>query len=177
MAIAADTTAAIAKIWEEVLRRPGLETDADFFDIGGDSLKAMEVVARVSEELHVDLPLMAFFEEPTVAHLAAVVDELQGTGGATPIARVEGQREFPLSYSQEVFWLLEQQNPGTGIYNTARIFRLRGNVDRAVLERSLNELRRRHEILRVRFVQGVEGPVQVVDAPAPLELAVTDLCT
>src|SRR5271157_1339494 len=165
---------AIAKIWAEVLRLPRVETDANFFEIGGDSLKAMEVIARGSEVLHVDLPLIAFFEDPTVTHLAAVVDELKPVGTAT-IARVPGRREFPLSYSQQVFWLLEQQNPGSGIYNTCRVFRVRGNLDGALLERSLNELRRRHEILRVRFLQGENGPVQVVESGTPLQVAVIDL--
>ncbi len=166
---------ALAKIWTEVLRLPSVEANTNFFDIGGDSMKAMEVITRVSEVLHVELPLMAFFEDPTIAHLGAVVDELTGGGAAPTIARVPGRREFPLSYSQQVFWLLEQQNAGTGIYNTARIFRVRGKVDAAILERSLNELRRRHEILQVRFVRGADGPIQIVDPGAPLQLAVADL--
>ena len=111
------------------LRVPRVETDANFFDIGGDSLKAMEVIVRVSEVLHVDLPLIAFFEDPTVAHLAAVVDELKAEGTTPPIMRVTDRHEFPLSYSQQVFWLLEQQNPDTGIYNKPRVFRIRGKVD------------------------------------------------
>ena len=109
---------ALANIWADVLRLPRVETDANFFDIGGDSLKAMEVIGRVSEVLHVDLPLIAFFEDPTVAHLAAVVDELKRSRDDATITRVPDRHEFPLSYSQQVFWLLEQQNPGTGIYNT-----------------------------------------------------------
>jgi acyl carrier protein len=166
---------ALARIWAEVLRLPSLESGANFFDIGGDSLKAMDVIMRVSEVFQVDLPMIAFFEDPTVSHLAAVVDELRAAGTAMPIMRFVGRREFPLSYSQQLFWLLEQQNPGTGIYNTHRIFRIRGAVDAAVLEQSLNELRRRHEILQVRFIQGVDGPVQVTGADAPWELKITDL--
>jgi len=166
---------ALAGIFAEVLRRPSVETGDNFFDIGGDSLKAMEVIVRVGEVLQVELPLFAFFEDPTVSHLAAVVDELKGTVSAAPITRVPGRREFPLSYSQQMFWLLEQQNTGTGIYNTARIFRVHGTVDSEVLERSLNELRRRHEILQVRFVETNSGPVQIVDAGAPLKLAEEDL--
>jgi acyl carrier protein len=165
----------LSRIFAEVLRVPSVETGANFFDIGGDSLKAMEVIVRVGEVLHVELPLIAFFEGPTVTHLAAVADELKGTASALPITRIPGRREFPLSYSQQVFWLLDQQNAGTGVYNTTRIFRIRGSVDANLLERSLNELRRRNEILQVRFVQGVDGPVQVVDPGELLKLAVTDL--
>ena len=119
----------LARIWEEVLRVPHVEKNANFFDIGGDSLKAMEVIVRVSEMLHVDLPLLAFFEEPTVAHLAAVVDELRAAETTPPITRVADRTEFPLSYSQQFLWLVEQQNPGTGLYNKPRIFRIHGKVD------------------------------------------------
>lgn len=167
---------ALASIWAEVLRLPQVDTNANFFDLGGDSLKAMEVIARVSEVLQVDLPLISFFEDPTVDHLAAAVDELKPAGkSATTIMPVADRHEFPLSYSQQVYWLVEQQHPGTGLYNTPRIFRVRGPVDAAVLERSLNELRRRHEILQVRFVQREQGPVQVLEPVAPLQLVITDL--
>ena len=164
---------AVAKIWADVLGLDHVETDANFFDIGGDSLNAMDVIARVGEVLHVDLPLLAFFEDPSVAHLAAVIDELRPGGAA--MVRVPGRREFPLSHSQQVFWLLEQQHPGTGLYNTARIFRIHGKLDSSLLERSLNELRRRHEILRVRFAGRGDGPVQVVEPVTPLRIPVSDL--
>lgn len=167
---------ALASIWAEVLRIPRVEASANFFDLGGDSLKAMEVIARVSEVLNVDLPLIAFFEDPTVSHLAAVVDELKPAGkSSSTITRVADRHEFPLSYEQQVYWLVEQQHPGTGLHNTPRIFRVHGQVDAVVLERSLNELRLRHEILRVRFVQREHGPAQVLDPVNPLRLAITDL--
>jgi hypothetical protein len=88
------------------------------------------------------------------------------------ITRVQERKEFPLSFSQQAFWLLAQQNPGTGLYNSQYAFRIRGNVDAAILERSVNELRRRHEILRVRLVMGADGPVQIVDPGDPLRLVV-----
>src|SRR3974390_439930 len=68
-----DLEGTLAKIWAEVLHVSHVDRDANFFEIGGDSLKAMEVIARVSEILHVDLQLIAFFEEPTVKHLADVL--------------------------------------------------------------------------------------------------------
>ena len=165
----------LGKIWADVLHVSQVANDANFFDIGGDSLKVMEVIARVNEVLHVDLPLIAFFEDPTVAHLAQVVDELRVEGTTPPIVRVADRREFPLSHSQQVFWLLEQQNPETGIYNKPRVFRIHGKVDVSVMERSLNELRQRHEILRVRFVAGVNGPVQIVEEGGALQFVFSDL--
>src|SRR5215472_16703394 len=165
----------LANIWAQVLGQQHVEKNANFFDLGGDSLKAMEVIVRVNQTLQVDLPLIAFFAEPTVAHLATVVDDLAASGTTPPITRVVSRSQFPLSHSQQVFWLLEQQNPETGIYNKPRVFRIRGRVDAAVMERSLNELRQRHEILRVRFVSDVDGPVQIVDDGGALEYVFTDL--
>jgi amino acid adenylation domain-containing protein len=167
----------LAAIWKAVIGIPEVRKGANFFDIGGDSLKAMEVIVRVSETLHVDLPLIALFEDPTVAHLAAVIDELKSGGTTPPITRTARRDEFPLSYSQQVFWLLEQQNPDTGIYNKPRIFRIRGKVVPDVMERSLNELRHRYEVLRVKFVSGVDGPLQIVEPGGSVELAFTDLST
>ena len=130
---------ALAKIWAEVLGLTEVDPDANFFDIGGDSMKAMDVIVRVAEVLRVELPLMAFFEDPTLTHLSSVIDELTVTGAVSPVLRVSDRAEFPLAHSQQVFWLLEQQHAGTGLYNTARIFRVRGRVDSVLLERSLNE--------------------------------------
>ena len=70
------------------------------------------------------------------------------------ITRATDRSEFPLSYSQQVFWVLEQQNPDTGIYNKPRVFRIRGAVDAEVMERSLNELRRRREIFACTVCRG-----------------------
>lgn len=157
---------ALAKIWKDALRVEKLEPGANFFDAGGDSLMVMDVIARVREELGVELPLMAFFEDPTIPHLASVIDELGGGATSPAITRASDRTEFPLSHSQEVFWLLEQQHPGTGLYNTARVFRIHGDPDPAILERAFNEMVRRNAILRVRIVSGPNGPVQIVqDSP------------
>jgi acyl carrier protein len=67
----------LSEIWAEVLHVQRVERDANFFEIGGDSLRAMDVIARVSDVLHIDLPLVAFFEEPTIRHLADVLSAIQ----------------------------------------------------------------------------------------------------
>jgi acyl carrier protein len=72
------TQSAIATLWSEVLQTPVTTANQNFFDLGGDSLKAMEVIARLHASLGVEIPLLAFFEDPTVAHAAEVVDSLQG---------------------------------------------------------------------------------------------------
>ena len=162
----------LTSIWADVLGRNVIADCDNFFDIGGDSLKAMEVISRVGERFNVQRPFITFFEEPTIRHIAATIDELSAASDRCEITRVEGRKEFPLSFSQQAFWLLAQQSPGTGLYNSQYAFRIQGSVDTAVLQRSVNELRRRHEILRVRLVMGADGPVQIVDPGDPLRLVV-----
>src|SRR5215475_1595959 len=69
--------AAVERVWAEVLKRQDIKTHENFFDLGGDSLKALEVISRLQALLEIELPLMVFFEGPTIAHLAQVADELR----------------------------------------------------------------------------------------------------
>src|SRR6266446_6045930 len=83
------TQAAVAKVWSDVLQTVEIDLTQNFFDLGGDSLKAIEVISRLQALLNVELPLIAFFEAPTIAHLAEVADELQrqeasSNGGVAP---------------------------------------------------------------------------------------------
>jgi acyl carrier protein len=66
---------AIAAIWEDVLRLSGISIDADFFELGGQSLLAIQVLAKINERFGVDLLPQAFLENSTVAALAALVSE------------------------------------------------------------------------------------------------------
>src|ERR1700730_5920372 len=71
------TQSAVAQVWSDILKVSDIDATTNFFDLGGDSLKAIEVISRLQVLLRVELPLMAFFEDPTIAHLAAVADELR----------------------------------------------------------------------------------------------------
>ena len=67
-----------------------------------------------------------------------------------------------LSFSQERVWFLQQMDPGTGIYNTAVAFRIKGELDLSALQKSLDEVVRRHEMLRTVFELRNDSPVQRV---------------
>jgi amino acid adenylation domain-containing protein len=73
----------------------------------------------------------------------------------------QGYNHTPLSFAQERLWFLEQLEPGNSVYNICRAQRLTGPLDVVVLTRSINEIVRRHEILRTTFpcIDGV--PLQV----------------
>jgi NRPS condensation-like uncharacterized protein len=82
---------------------------------------------------------------------------------------------LPLSYAQQRLWFWEELQPGTPTYTLSSAFRLEGKVDLAVLERCVNEIMRRHEILRTSYA-AVDGlPVQVVNPHSLVRLSVKDL--
>jgi amino acid adenylation domain-containing protein/non-ribosomal peptide synthase protein (TIGR01720 family) len=82
-------------------------------------------------------------------------------------------KAFPLSFAQERLWFLDQLLPGNPAYNIPLALQLSGRLDRAALERALNEIVRRHEILRTTFALHDGQPMQIVapalHVPLPLE--------
>ncbi|MGW0709714.1 amino acid adenylation domain-containing protein [Streptomyces sp. NPDC002643] len=154
----------LCQIWAQVLGRDEVTVDDNFFDLG-DSLLAVQVMARIRRALGVDLSVRALFEAPTVARLARVVAVGGDTapGAATPLVPLErtGDVVRP-SFAQQRLWFVDQLEPGSSAYNIAAAARITGELDPEVLERALREVVRRHETLRTTF-DVVDGePAQVI---------------
>ncbi|HMJ42935.1 MAG TPA: amino acid adenylation domain-containing protein [Pseudolabrys sp.] len=177
-------------MWAEVLKRPQLDVNANFFDRGGNSLTSVQVISRIRETLHVDLQLHRLFEAPTIAEIAKVVqaagasisdaddapaDPAGGDAGEPlHVGRIRrappGPRRSraPLSYAQERLWFLDQFQPSSPVYNMAVMVPLGASADAKLIRRTLTELTSRHEILRTTFpsvaglAQQIIGPVQAV---------------
>ena len=163
-------------IFCDVLKQPQVGISDDFFELGGHSLLATKAVSRVRSAFGVELPLRELFEAPTVAGLAERVRSLRGTGQVAPaIMRVVREGDMPLSYAQQRLWFLQQLEPESAAYNIPFGMRLRGELNRQVLSKSLNELVRRHETLRISIAVRDGGPVQVIAAEQELKIEEIDL--
>ncbi|MFL6289704.1 MAG: amino acid adenylation domain-containing protein, partial [Thermoanaerobaculia bacterium] len=155
----------LAEIWCELLGLDRVGIDDDFFDLGGHSLKATQLVARVRRAFGVDLPLRRLFEVPTVAGLGRVVERLRGEGApseAPPLVPVPRGGEIPLSFSQQRVWVLDQLEVAGTAYHLGSAVRLRGRLDPQALGWAVDEVVRRHEALRTTFVNSHGRPLQVV---------------
>ncbi|HVR96986.1 MAG TPA: amino acid adenylation domain-containing protein, partial [Thermoanaerobaculia bacterium] len=161
----------LATIWADLLDLEKIGREDRFFDLGGHSLLAARVLSRVRESLGADLPLDAFFEEPTLAGLARRIEGTRGAG-ATPIPRVPRDIPLPLSYAQQRFWLHDHLEPGQATYNMPLSFSLRGPLDPAALAGALTEIVRRHEALRTTFPSGES---QRIAPPFAFPLPLIDL--
>jgi amino acid adenylation domain-containing protein len=168
----------LAGIWAALLGLERVGAGEHFFELGGHSLLATQVQSRVREALGVDLPLGKIFEAPTVRGLAREIEALRAAesgSGALPLHPLPRGFDVPLAFAQERLWFLDQLEPGSPAYNIAGGVRLRGNLDIAVLTRSLGEIVRRHEPLRTTFASRGGRPVQVIGMAAGSFLPLTDL--
>ncbi len=135
----------------------------NLLDFGFHSLSAAQLAWQVADALHVELPLSAVFEAPTVAELAARLASAASTAAASyALAPVPAREEYPLTPAQERVWFLEQLHPGNNAYRVQAVFRISGRLDIVALTRSLSEMLRRHEILRTTFHARAGGPIQRV---------------
>ncbi|MCP4660684.1 MAG: amino acid adenylation domain-containing protein, partial [bacterium] len=161
----------VAEIFSQVLEVERVGAGDDFFALGGHSLLATQVVSRVRRTLGIELPLRVVFEHSTVAGLAACVSAaLRREEGVEappirPAARRDvpaARRDVPLSFAQQRLWVLDRLDPGSTLYNISTALRLTGRLKAAALGRALDEIVRRHEVLRTRFEAIDDEPVQVI---------------
>ena len=164
-------------IWCDVLGRDSVGPSDDFFALGGHSLLATQVVSRARRRLAVEVPVRTLFEATRLDELAARIEAIRGNAQAArpPLRAREGQALAPLSSAQQRLWYLEQLTPGTSTYNIPAAIDLDRELDPEVLERCLDEIQRRHEILRTHFVKHQGRPRQQILEPSPTSLDFEDL--
>jgi amino acid adenylation domain-containing protein len=182
------TERALAEIWAGLLGLAGPQAvgaRSSFFELGGHSLLATRLASRVREQWGIELSLLAVFETPVFAELAARIDRELRTGApeappllpAGPAAQPGETRRAPLSFAQSRLWFLDQLEPGQVAYNLPAAVRLTGRLDVAALAGSLRAIAARHEVLRTTFRAFQGEPRQVIfghganDQRLPLPLA------
>ncbi|MEV4053508.1 non-ribosomal peptide synthase/polyketide synthase [Amycolatopsis sp. NPDC049688] len=165
--------AALAEIWADVLGVPEVGVDADFFELGGDSILGARALARIRARFGADLSPRVVFDARTIAKLA----ELLPDGDAPAAGRIEPVAHdavVPLSPVQRRLWVLDQQSPGSTEYNAGVGLTLTGPLDRDALRAALDALAARHESLRTTF-RTVDGEgVQVIADEGTIPLAEAD---
>jgi amino acid adenylation domain-containing protein len=168
----------LAEIWAEVLGRERVGVEDNFFDLGGHSLMAAQVLARLRDTFGVELPLRDLFENLTVAGQARRIEDAlraESSVQAPPLTRADRPERIPASFAQQRLWFLDQLEPGSVAYNMPAAVRLVGALDVPALERALNEIVRRHEGLRTTFGSEDGVPFQVLAPELTVRLPLTDL--
>ncbi|WP_374586473.1 amino acid adenylation domain-containing protein, partial [Pseudoduganella sp.] len=153
---------AMAAVWQELLDLPRVGRHDNFFELGGHSLMAVQVVARLRQELGVELGLRDLFTHPVLHECAALA---HGGEVLAPIARVGRDAPLPLSFPQQRLWFIDRLDRRAGAaYHIAGALRLRGVLDRAALQAALDRIVARHESLRTTFHEHEGQAVQLAGA-------------
>ncbi|HHJ53748.1 MAG TPA: amino acid adenylation domain-containing protein, partial [Caldithrix abyssi] len=168
----------LASLWKDILNVSEVGANDNFFDLGGHSLMATQLVSRVRDAFEIELPLRDIFESPMLSDLALRIEQLRLKDPALkqpPLEPVPRDGDLPLSFSQQRLWFLDQLAPGTANYNVPTTIRLTGRLDLDVLQRSMAEIVHRHESLRTTFEERDGEPVQIIHDSFPAEIPVIDL--
>ncbi|HKY27506.1 MAG TPA: amino acid adenylation domain-containing protein, partial [Pyrinomonadaceae bacterium] len=164
----------LADIWAELLSLDRVSVHDDFFEAGGHSLLAARLASRIRHTFGVEISLKSVFESPTIASQAQLITASPQVEPET-LPNVTDEASFPLSYSQQRLWFLQSLEPDSPAYNLPGAIRLTGQLQPEVLKRSLNEIVRRHEVLRTRFVIVDGEPRQFIDPWRQLDIQLIDL--
>ncbi|WP_138762452.1 non-ribosomal peptide synthetase [Pseudomonas lactis] len=177
VALESDLQQQIAAIWCEQLQLAHVAGDDHFFLLGGNSITATQVVARLRESLGLELNLRLLFDAPTLAAFAAAVAQLQQDGGVAQgaIHALSRQEDLPQSLAQNRLWITWQLDPNSSAYTIPGALHLRGELDEDALRHSFQQLIQRHEALRTRFYERDGQAFQRVEASADFELPIIDL--
>ncbi|WP_071927739.1 amino acid adenylation domain-containing protein [Nocardia mangyaensis] len=164
----------VARVIEELVGATEVSATDSFFDVGGNSLLATQLVARLAAASNVRLEVRTVFAAPTVAELAALIESGPSGDESRPeLVKQERPERIPLSAAQRRLWFLNRFNAGpegesqsAGAYNIPVVLRLHGTIDLDALIAALHTVQRRHETLRTVFPETSDGPEQLVLDPA-----------
>ncbi len=168
----------ITAIWTKVLGKKQFSIYNTFFELGGDSISATQIISSIREAFHVELPIQLLFDTPTIAALAEYLENIMQTGRKSHTSTIVPRSPDtppPLSVAQQRLWVLEQLAPETTMYTIPLAFKLQGQIDTTALKQSLNEIVSRHQSLRTSFVVVDGYPCQSIAATLWLDLTEIDL--
>ncbi|MGH9237567.1 MAG: amino acid adenylation domain-containing protein [Vicinamibacterales bacterium] len=168
----------VCDIWSSVLGLERVGIDDNYFELGGDSLLATQVMSRIREHCGVSLPLRTLLEHPTAAALAAQL----AAGAGEPsqpdeaiIVPAPPRDRYPLTFAQESLWVLERVAPPNAAYNASTALKLFGPLRTDALRQSLADVARRQQSLRTAFREIDGEPCQVIDPDVEVPLRIVDL--
>lgn len=171
----------LSNIWSKVLGYPSISSEANFFDLGGNSLKIVQIIARVRQELKVELAVPDIFANPTIKDLAQHIETKSSSvqedilANIPSIPHIKRTDFIPLSHAQEMIWVLSQLIPDNTAYITPLSIRFTGKLNKDALTQAFTEIIRRHEVFRTTFPTIDGKPTQCIHPPFKANIPFIDL--
>lgn len=159
--------AQVAQLFADILGVEQLSLDDDFFNIGGNSILAIQLSHKISQTLDRDIKVADIFKYRTIKNILSSVV----TKRKLDIPKI-ADRRVTLSFAQQRLWFIEQYEQGTHAYHIPTLYQLKLGTDIAVLKRVIAKIMDRHEVLRsvIEQDENSELGVQIVcDKPLQVE--------
>jgi malonyl CoA-acyl carrier protein transacylase len=165
----------LAGIWAALLGLGRVGVHDDFFELGGHSLLATRLLLRVRDAFGREVSLQSIFDSPTVARLAARIDEEAAAATLPPLLPVPRTETLPPSFAQQRLLFLDFLSAGDATYNLPLGLQLEGSLDPGALQRALARLVERHEVLRTTFRVAAGQASQIIGPAFAPPLPAVDL--
>jgi amino acid adenylation domain-containing protein len=167
---------ALRELWAEVLEMPEADLDDDFFELGGDSLSAVQLLSRVYERFLVNISLTEFFNGPTIRQLGSRIHGCHAKPAAPDLPGERARKDrWPATTSQRQLHFMDTLIPERQAYNIYRLAHIRGDLDPARLGAALEALAARHDALRTFFDVDQGVPSLRVSPSGPVAFPIDDL--
>ncbi|MCP4157787.1 MAG: AMP-binding protein, partial [bacterium] len=162
----------LAALWQKILGMKQIGVTDNFFEIGGHSLKAINLISKIKKIFQVDIPVTMLFEKPYIKEQARYISQT-GKSSFTAVETVEKKEYYPLSAAQKRMYTLNRFAADNVNYNIPAALLIEGNLSKAHLEDAFQKLIRRHESLRTSFHFIENEPVQRIHSPGQVAFRVT----
>jgi len=166
-----DIEQGLADIWQRFFGVDRIGVTDDLFDLGGDSLKALNILSIINKELNAVIPIKEFFDHPTIEGVAKYLAGAE-KGTHIPVEPAEKKEYYVLSSAQERMYVFQRMNPGSTVYNSPMVKIIEGDIDAGKLANIFKKLIARHESLRTSIAAVTEEPVQVVHDAVEFEIEI-----
>ncbi|WP_391204474.1 amino acid adenylation domain-containing protein [Psychrobacillus sp. L4] len=161
----------LSEMWTEILDTEKISINDNFFHLGGHSLKATVLMAKVHKELDVEIPLKVLFDNPTISGLSEFIKNAQKNQYVT-IEKAEERAFYKASSSQKRMYTLQQMDKQSTAYNMPIIIEIHGKVEFERIEDTFQKIVERQEILRTSFKANGYEIVQKVDSYSKFKLTI-----
>ncbi|WP_139306326.1 non-ribosomal peptide synthetase, partial [Methylomonas sp. LWB] len=159
----------IADIWQQLLQHREFGIHSNFFHVGGHSLLALRLIAKLAAVFHTKLSIEDVFNHASIQGLGELLLDGDRQRLAWPAISPQDRADAPLSFSQERLWFVNSLENAGGVYHIPLAFHVYGDLNREALQGALQALVNRHQALRSKvFGEGLGLRQQVLEHGVPV---------
>ncbi|SFB07600.1 non-ribosomal peptide synthetase [Clostridium frigidicarnis] len=151
----------LSNIWSNVLGKSNIGVNDNFFDLGGHSLKAMNVLAKIRKQLNKEIGLNELFKAPTIRELSKIIESAE-ENPYFKIEKAEEKEYYEASSAQKRMYMVQKFDKESTAYNISVAFQIDGKLDFIKVEESIKGLIKRHENLRTAFKEADNNITQKI---------------